>query len=83
MDSFLREFLGEFYVEHDETARSAMLQEEPPLGADDRANAYLAAVAEHLALRNHLLVPGWAGHKARFLRHPLFRPRRDAVGIGQ
>ena len=115
VDSFLREFLDEFYVEHDETARTAMLQEEPPLGADDRANAYLAAVAEHLALRNHLLVPGWTGHKARFLRHPffpcgleslkatllvesptafrrrmifvgndpLFRPRRDTVGIGQ
>ena len=33
VDSFLREFLDEFYVEHDETARSAMLQEEPPLGA--------------------------------------------------
>lgn len=115
IDGFLREFLDQFYVERDETARAAMLLEEPPLGANERANAYLAAVAEHLALRNQLVVPEWTAHKARFLRRPffpcgleslkatllvdsptsfrrrmifvgddpLYRPRRDTVGIGQ
>lgn len=72
VDSFLREFLDQFYVQRDEAARTAMLLEEPPLGADDRANAYFAAVAEHLALRNHLVVPDWTGDKARFLKRPFF-----------
>ncbi len=72
VDSFLREFLDEFYVLTDQAARAAMLADEPPLGADDHANAYLAAVAEHLALRNHLAVPRWTGKKARFLKRPFF-----------
>ena len=91
-----------------------MLSDEPPLGGDERSDAYLAAVAEHLALRNDLAVPEWAGAKCRFLKRPfypcgleslkatllvespiafrrrlifvgadpLYRPRRDARGIG-
>lgn len=114
MDSFLREFLDEFYVEQDGLAREAMLREEPPFVEADRTNAYLAAVAEHLAFRNHLAVPAWAGQARRFLKRPyfpagleslkatmlvsspsafrrrmifvdadpLYRPRRDAIGIG-
>lgn len=78
-------------------------------------NAYLAAVAEHLSLRNALAVPAWAIEPARFLDRPyfpcgldslkatllvesptafrrrmifvgadpLYRPRRDRVGIGE
>jgi transcriptional regulator with XRE-family HTH domain len=114
-DAFLREFLDEFYVAGDKSERVAMLSDEPPLVPDDRANAYLGAVAEHLALRNGLPVPLWAGKAARFLKRPffpagleslkatllmesptafrrrmifvgadpLYRPRRDAAGIGQ
>lgn len=70
--AFLREFLDEFYVESDADRRAAMLVDEPDLGADIRANAYLAAVAEHLALRNRLAVPGWTGLPARFLKRPYF-----------
>jgi transcriptional regulator with XRE-family HTH domain len=113
-DAFLREFLDEFYVTRDKRDRTAMLSAEPPLAADDRTNAYLAAVAEHLALRNGLPVPEWAGKPSRFLRRPffpagleslkatllvesptafrrrmifvgadpLYRPRKDTVGIG-
>lgn len=114
MDSFLREFLDEFYVQPDSARRQTMLNDEPPLVASEHANAYFAAVAEHLALRNHLTVPEWAADSARFLKRPffpcgleslkatllmespsafrrrlifvgadpLYRPRRDAVGIG-
>lgn len=113
-DSFIREFLDEFYVEQNNLTREIMLREEPPLATEDRTNAYLAAVAEHLAFRNHLPVPKWVTHPSRFLKRPffpvgleslkatmlvesptafrrrmifvgadpLYRPRRDAVGIG-
>ncbi|HZK99268.1 MAG TPA: hypothetical protein VFC47_05165 [Caulobacteraceae bacterium] len=113
-DGFLREFLDTFYLEPDPGARAAMLAPEPPLGEDERTDAYLAAVAEHLALRHHLAVPAWTGGEARFLKRPffpagleslkatlivesptafrrrmifvgadpLYRPRRDAAGIG-
>ena len=115
IDAFLREFLDSFYLEGDPGARAAMLSREPPLVDDDRVNAYLAAAAEHLAFREHLPVPPWAGGKARFLRRPffpagleslkatllvesptafrrrmifvggdpLYRPRRDAAGVGE
>jgi transcriptional regulator with XRE-family HTH domain len=114
-DGFLREFLDEFYAVRGKKDRAAMLSAEPPLAADHRTNAYLAAVAEHLALRNGLPIPEWAGQASRFLKRPffpsgleslkatllmesptafrrrmifvgadpLYRPRRDAVGIGQ
>ncbi len=113
-DSFIREFLDEFYIEQDRAQREFMLQGEPSVVAENRTNAYLAAVAEHLALRNHLPVPEWTGKPCRFLKHPffpggleslkatflvesptafrrrmifvgsdpLYRPRRDTVGIG-
>ena len=72
IDAFLREFLDEFYVAGDKSERVAMLSDEPPLAPDDRTNAYLGAVAEHLALRNGLPVPLWAGKPARFLKRPFF-----------
>jgi hypothetical protein len=115
VDSYLREFLDTFYLERDAESRAAMLSPEPPVSGDERADAYLAAVAEHLALRNNLPVPAWTRGKARFLKRPffpagleslkatllvesppafrrrmifvgadpLYRPRRDAAGIGQ
>jgi hypothetical protein len=71
-DAFLREFLDEFYVEGEAERRAAMLMDEPPLSADDRANAYYAAVAEHLALKYHLPVPPWTANPRRFLNRPFF-----------
>ncbi|MBV8210846.1 MAG: helix-turn-helix transcriptional regulator [Burkholderiaceae bacterium] len=113
-DSFLREFLDAFYAASDASLRAAMVAEEPPIDKDERTNAYLAAVAEHLALRNGLPIPAWTERRSRFLKmpfftggleslkatllkesppafrrrmifvgaDPLYRPRRDAVGIG-
>ncbi|MHB1543598.1 MAG: hypothetical protein ACYCS1_02275 [Gammaproteobacteria bacterium] len=72
IDSFLREFLDEFYMKHDPSEQIAMLSGEPPLSLDARTDAYLAAVAEHLAFRNHLTPPKWTGHQARFLKRPFF-----------
>jgi hypothetical protein len=72
VDAFLREFLDEFYVEKDASARGQMLAEEPPLAANARANAYLAAVAEHLARREGLPTPSWTEKKPRFLHRPYF-----------
>lgn len=70
MDSFIREFLDEFYTGRNSVECEAMLGEEPPLVEEDRTNAYLAAVAEHLTLRNHLDVPEWALRSERFLKRP-------------
>lgn len=72
MDGFLREFLDSFYLEPDARVRAEMLSHEPPLGDDPRADAYLAAAAEHLALRNDLTVPAWSGGESRFLKKPFF-----------
>jgi hypothetical protein len=72
VDHFLREFLDEFYVEPDPVARAAMLSEEPSLSQNEKTNAYVAAVAEHLSLRNHLPVPEWPNDKTRFLNRPFF-----------
>lgn len=71
-DSFLREFLDEFYTEQDPDRRTAMLAEEPPMTDDARANAYYAAVAEHLVLKYHLRVAPWTQHPSRFLKRPFF-----------
>src|SRR5579863_387291 len=72
IDARLREFLDEFYSETSADRRAMMLSEEPPLTASDRENAYLAAVAEHLALRNRLPIPAWVNDESRFLKRPFF-----------
>jgi hypothetical protein len=71
-DSMLREFLDEYYVAP-AADRARMLEDEPPLlPDDDRANAYYAAVAEHLAMSDGLRAPAWVQSTARFLRRPFF-----------
>ena len=72
MDSFLREFLDEFYGAQTRAERTAMLAEAPPLSAEAHRNAYLAAVAEHLAWRYELAVPAWPGQPSRFLKRAYF-----------
>jgi hypothetical protein len=71
-DAMLREFLDAFYLAP-AGRRAAMLSKEPALiPNDDRANAYYAAVAEHLALTHGLEVPAWALEPSRFLRKAWF-----------
>jgi hypothetical protein len=68
-DPALREFLDEFYA-HPER-RDAALADEPVL-LDDVKDAYLAAVAEHLATSHGLAVPRWAEGHGRPLRRAFF-----------
>jgi hypothetical protein len=71
-DAFLREFLDEFYSS-DSRRQAAMLREAPSLDPqDERANAYYAAVAEHLAMRNGFPIPSWTSGPERFLKQPFF-----------
>jgi hypothetical protein len=71
-DFLVREFLDEFYLNHD----FLHIQEEPlSLETVDNGNvknAYLAAVAEYLAVKYHLDVPLWVYDKKRFLKEPFF-----------
>lgn len=71
-DAMIREFCDEFYLASPEF-RATMLEHEPALLANDaEANAYYAAIAEHLALQNRLSVPAWALGSRRFLAKPFF-----------
>ena len=56
IDPLLREFLDEFYCEMDPGARLSMLQEEPMPAGSAKADAYLAAVAEHLSRVQELMM---------------------------
>lgn len=75
----LREFLDEFYLERAPETRASMLSEEPPLEGDERWNAYLAAVAEHLAWQYRLPVPDWTGAAGRFLKRPFYPCGLDSL----
>jgi transcriptional regulator with XRE-family HTH domain len=79
VDMFLREFLDEFYTESDAIKKNLMLVPEPPLNENRRENAYLAAVAEHLAMRNNLSIPAWVNGPDRFLRTPFFPAGLDSL----
>lgn len=70
-DGHLREFLDAYYLASPGAPRAAMLAPEPA-ALDSRKDAYLAAVAEHLALRDGLPVPDWALAPGRFLHAPYF-----------
>jgi hypothetical protein len=69
-DPLLREFLDEVYSADDASRPAMIAAEPPPVGTVH--DAYLAAVAEHLALRFGLPVPAWTDNPARFLDHPFF-----------
>ena len=72
IDPALRNFLDSFYLERDEMERQKMIADRPSLLPNERANAYLAATAEHLAQKNGLKNPAWASEKSRFLSGPFF-----------
>lgn len=72
LDAYLREFLDAFYVIDDATARLAMLHDAPPPTGNPQADAYLAAVAEHLAYGERQPVPSWVNDPGRFLKRPFF-----------
>lgn len=62
----VREFLDDFRATSG-PSRTLLLAEEPPAVGDERLDAYLAALAEHLALHEDLPVPAWVTGPTRFL----------------
>jgi hypothetical protein len=63
------EFLEEYRWEP-ASVQPSLLADEPALTGDERWDALLAALAEHLAARHDLAPPGWA--EFRVLRRPWF-----------
>ncbi|MCB8838186.1 hypothetical protein [Aurantimonas sp. VKM B-3413] len=75
-DFHLREFLDSFYAADGElTKQLAMIAQDPGFLDDDRANAFLGGVGEHLARRWHLPeIPAWVRDDRRYLTRPMFVP---------
>jgi hypothetical protein len=63
----VREFLDEFALRGDDRARSRAIEDRPDSTADPRQDAYLGAMAEHLAAIHGLARPAWAVEPGRFL----------------
>ncbi|BAS28134.1 type 1 periplasmic-binding domain-containing protein [Limnochorda pilosa] len=62
----IREFLDDFYASDDER-RASLIAARPEYVGDQRFDAYLAALAEHLAMHYNLPVPPWVHESQRFL----------------
>jgi transcriptional regulator with XRE-family HTH domain len=56
------------YREVDPASRTALLDDVPPSTGDVRWDAFLAALAEHLAYHDDLPIPRWVDRRGRFLR---------------
>lgn len=66
-DHAVREFLDEFALRPDDSSRAEAIAAEPPPTGDARHDAYLAALAEHLAAAHGLDRPAWSIRPERFL----------------
>jgi hypothetical protein len=60
-------FVTDFWSVGDMSVRQAALTDEPPATGDDRWDAMLAAVTEHLAFHSDLFAPSWVDLPGRFL----------------
>ena len=63
----MREFLDEFALRGNDLARTEAIEERPESTGDPRQDAYLGALAEHLATVHGLIRPAWSVEPARFL----------------
>jgi hypothetical protein len=63
---WVRQFLDDFYAASPER-RAEMIAARPDWTGDRRYDAYLAALAEHLAVHYGLSVPAWVEEPERFL----------------
>jgi hypothetical protein len=68
-DPSLREFLDSFYANPDQRPRAI---EERPASLDVVRDAYVAAVAEHLARVYGLPIPEWTENHGNGLHEPFF-----------
>jgi hypothetical protein len=66
-DHALREFLDEFALRGDDRARRYAIEGRPESTGDPRQDAYLGALAEHLAAVHRLNRPDWTVEEGRFL----------------
>jgi hypothetical protein len=81
-----REFLDEFALRGDDGSRAGAIEERPRATGDRRHDAYLGALAEHLAAVHQLERPAWAVEPGRFLDRFWFVsdvPGFRAVAIAQ
>jgi len=82
----VREFLDEFSLRGDDRSRAEAIADRPEPTGDPRHDAYLGALAEHLALAHGLERPAWSTEPARFLDRFWFVsevPGFRAVSIAQ
>jgi hypothetical protein len=63
----VREFLDEFTLRADDRSRAEAIAERPEPTGDARYDAYLGALAEHLAIAYDLARPAWSIEPGRFL----------------
>jgi hypothetical protein len=74
-------FLDEFYADRAPAGRRARIETDPGLLGDERGNALIGAIGEHLCHRWGLgEPPAWTNDPARFLARPWFMgPERMKV----
>jgi hypothetical protein len=66
-------FLDEFYADRGPAARRARVETDPGLLGDERLDALIGGIGEHLCHRWELGdPPAWTNHPARFLARPWF-----------
>lgn len=63
----VREFLDEFALRGDDGLRGEAIAQRPEPSGDPRYDAYLGALAEHLAVAHALDRPSWSIEPSRFL----------------
>jgi hypothetical protein len=63
----VREFLDDFSLRGEDRSRSSSIAERPQPTGERRFDAYLGALAEHLANAHDLPRPQWSLEPARFL----------------
>jgi hypothetical protein len=69
-DRAVREFLDSWQLMSSDARGGALAREPAPVGRVH--DAYLAALAEHLALSDRIAVPEWTEGTDRFLSEPFF-----------
>jgi hypothetical protein len=82
----IREFLDEFNLLGSDRARSQAIAERPSPTGDQRLDAYLGAMAEHLSAVHGLRSPPWSLESQRFLTRFWFVSKERgfrAVAIAQ
>lgn len=82
----VREFLDEFALRGDSRAQEEAIAERPVIMNDPRFDAYLGALAEHVAVAHNLSRPGWSVESGRFLDRFWFvsdTPGFRAISIAQ